>query len=255
VFHIASLLLMVFVVVTWGPAVAQSPHMASASWKGSSALPAVVAVVYRQPPNPLGGLWQSSLRDPNGSDTDQWAWDGFKLSWTQDIAEVQWRGGYDPVRLGSGGPVVAFSLTIYASIPSGLQPDMSVPPLARFDLAGNAGETVSEVLGGVQTYDYHYVLPTPFQAVAQTKYWLQIEAFQGGAPDWGLAKATGGEGWYFRRLAGDGFNYQVVAGDTAFALLGPLLHEYRLYLPLVAGPAGLATLMEVDATPANAMLR
>jgi hypothetical protein len=39
-------------------------------------------------------------------------------------------------------------------------------------------------MGDVQTYDYRCSLPVPFQVAAGTKYWVQLEAFQGGgAPD------------------------------------------------------------------------
>jgi hypothetical protein len=65
----------------------------------------------------------SSLRDPDGSATDQWTWDGFTIAWTQVITEVQWRGA--------------------------------------------ANETPAEVLGGVQTYDYHYVLPARTRTCAR----------------------------------------------------------------------------------------
>jgi len=182
------------------------------------AVSAQSVILYSQPPSPAGGLLQSSLRDPDGSDTDMWVWDGFTLASTHDITEVQWRGGYDPARLGSGGPVNDFMVDIYASIAAGTQPDLSQPPLVHYEVGGNANETPAEVLGGVQTYDYHYVLPAPFQAAAGTKYWVQIEAYQSGAPDWGLSKASEGDGYYFRT---DGYIYQLVAGDAAFALLGP----------------------------------
>jgi hypothetical protein len=193
-----------------------------------------LAILYSQPPSPSGGLLQSSLRDPDGSATDQWAWDGFTLGSTSAITEVQWRGGYDPVRLGSGGAVADFRVSIYASIPSGIQPDISNPPLVHYEVGGNADERPAEVLGGVQTYDYRYALPVPFQAAAGTKYWVQIEAYQPGAPDWGLARATGGDGQYFRRLAGDGYNYQIARGDAAFTLLGPGADGFRLFLPAVS---------------------
>jgi hypothetical protein len=202
---------------------------------GGVAAPASpLVILYRQPPSPGGGLLQSSLRDPEGSASDQWSWDGFTLGSAQAITEVQWRGGYDPVRLGSGGPVADFTVDIYASIPSGIQPDLSQPPLVHYEVGGNADEMPAEVLGGVQTYDYHYVLPAPFQAAGGTKYWVQIEAYQPGAPDWGLSVAIGGDGQYFRRLAGDGFNYQLVRGDAAFTLLAPGADGYWLYLPGVS---------------------
>ena len=201
---------------------------------GAVSAPPLV-ILYSQAPSTSGGLLQSSLRDPDGSDTDQWAWDGFRLGSTQAITEVKWRGGYDPVRRGSGGPVADFTISVFASIPSGIQPDISKPPLVHYEVGSNADEMPAEVLGGVQTYDYRYALPNPFQAAAGTKYWVQIEAYQPGAPDWGLSAATGGDGQYFRRLAGDGFDYQLARGDAAFALAGPGTDGgYRLYLPGVS---------------------
>jgi uncharacterized repeat protein (TIGR01451 family) len=116
--------------------------------------------------------------------------------------------------------VANFTVDIYASIPSGTEPNLS-QRLVHYEVGGNANETPAQVLGGVQTYDYNFVLPTPFQAAAGTKYWVQIEAFQPGAPDWGLSAATGGDGAYFRRIAGGGsYIYQLVSGDAAFTLLG-----------------------------------
>lgn len=198
---------------------AQAPHVRAPAF-GDVGSQAPAAVVFSQPPNLDGGLLKSSKRDPDGSATDEWVWDGFMFGWTQALTEVQWRGGYDPAWLGSGGPVFDFTVAIYASIPSGSQPDLSQPPLVQYEVGGNAHETPAEVLGGVQTYDYSYVLPAPFQAAAGTKYWLQIEAFQSGPPDWGLAKAQYGDGLYFRRIVGPA--YQLLAGDAAFALVGPL---------------------------------
>jgi len=215
------------------PAAAATAPPAAAPQAVAAAPQAVPAVVYSQPPSAEGGLLRSSLRDPEGSDTDQWAWDGFTFPSPQAITEITWRGGYDPLLPGDGGPVIAFTVSIYASIPSGGQPDLAQPPLIHHEVAGNAGETPAAILGGVQTYDYHYVLPQAFQAAAQTKYWLQVEALQSGAPDWGLSNATGGDGVYFRRIAGEGLNYQLVSGDTAFSLLGPGTNGHAVYLPSI----------------------
>ena len=207
-------------------------HAASPSTGGAGAPAPTVVIIYNQPPRSGGGLIQSSLRDPDGSATDQYAWDGFTLGWTQTITEVQWRGGYHPALLGSGGPVFDFTVDIYASIPGGSQPDIAHPPLVHYQVGGNASEAASEVLGGVQTYDYRFVLPAPFQAAAATKYWVQIEAFQSGAPDWGLSASMSGDGYYFRHLAEEG-TYQLVPGDASFTLLGPGTAAYRVYLPEV----------------------
>lgn len=221
VYRTAAVLL-VAASMLWGilAAHAQAPHNTSQSLGGANAFPSTAVVVYSQPPFSGGGLFQSSLRDPDGSAIDQWVWDDFTLGWTQTITEVEWRGGYDPARLGSGGPVVGFTLAIYPTNLTGFEPDVAHPPLEEYQLGDNAGETAAGVLGGVQTYVYRYTLPVPFQAVAGTKYWVQIEALQRGSPDWGLSKGTGGDGHYFRKLADEGI-YQRVTGDTAFALLGP----------------------------------
>jgi hypothetical protein len=198
----------------------QAPHLASPSPTDVGAPTPAAGVLFSQPPGPSGQLLQSSLRDPDGSGIDQWVWDDFTLGANQAISEVRWRGGYDPARLGSGGPVVDFTLAIYPSNPTGFEPDVAHPPLVHYQLGGNAAETAAEVLGGVQTYDYHYRLPVPFQAAAGTKYWLQIEAFQHGVPDWGLSAGMGGDGHYFRKTADEGI-YQYAPGDAAFTLLAP----------------------------------
>jgi hypothetical protein len=194
----------------------------------------LATVLYSQPPSPAGGLILSSLRDPDGSALDQWAWDAFTLTSTRDITEIRWSGGHDPARLGSGGPVANFTVSIYASIPAGTQPDLSGPPLVHYEVGGNAGETAGPVLGGVQMYDYTFVLPAAFQALGGTKYWVRIVAFQPGPlPDWGLTKGTGGDGHYFRKRPGE-FIYETMTGDTSFSLLAAQMNGTKLYLPLIS---------------------
>jgi hypothetical protein len=186
--------------------------------------------VYSQPPNPGGGLLPSSR---NGTDYDQYAWDDFTLHSTREITEIHWRGGYDPARLGSGGRVSDFVVAIYPSMAAGTQPDV-FSPLVQYQTGGNAGETSAGTYGGITMYDYGFILPAPFQATAGVRYWVQIEAPQGGVPDWGIAAGTGGDAKYFRRFAaaGDVF-YQVAPGDAAFTLLGPSTFTPRFYLPLI----------------------
>jgi hypothetical protein len=197
----------------------QASHPTALPVEDTSAL-ALTAVVYNQPPDPSGGLFQSSLLEPDGSASDEWVWDDFTLGSTQTITEVQWRGGY---KFGLGGPVIGFALKFYPSNLTGFEPDVN-NPLVDYTLSNNAGETPAEVLGGVQTYDYHYVLPVPFQAAAGTKYWVQIEGIQqGGAgftPDWGLSLGLGGDSRHFRKCCNEGL-YQTITGDTAFTLVGP----------------------------------
>lgn len=175
--------------------------------------------VYTQPATNSGGLYQSSWLDPDGSDYDQYVWDNFTLSTDRQITKITWRGGYDPARFGYGGPVLDFTVAVYPSIAAGIQPDVINPPLFEYHTHGNANETLVGTYNGTNLYDYQFTLPQVFHATANTIYWVQIEAFQHGIPDWGITDATGGDGKYFRRIAyvGDIY-YQSVNGDAAFAL-------------------------------------
>jgi hypothetical protein len=193
--------------------------IALAGWLGSAAN---AAVVYSQPPNPAGGLLQSSWWAPDGSDYDQYVWDGFVFNADQSITEVRWRGGHDPSKGGIGGPVIEFTVAIYGSIPGGSQPSVGNPPLVEYHTGDAAGETAAGNFGGVAMNDYGFILPQAFAAVAGTKYWIQIEATQHGIPDWGISSASAGDGKYYRRIynAGDAF-FQSVNGDAAFLLFAP----------------------------------
>ena len=217
-----GVILVVAAVLIWGFSTANVRATTSTALpvEDASALAAATDVVYNQPPNPNGGIFKSSLIEPNGSSSDEWVWDDFRLDWPQAITEIQWRGGY---KFGSHSPVIGFTLKIYPTNQTGYEPDVAHPPLESYQLSDNAGETAADVLGGVQTYDYHYILPVPFQAAAGTKYWVQIEASQQSAalaPDWGLSAGLGGDNHHFRKCCNEGL-YQTITGDTAFTLLGP----------------------------------
>ncbi len=187
---------------------------------------AAAVVVYDQPASAGGGLFQSSWYATNeqGSDADQYVWDDFTLSSTLAITTIHWRGGYDPGKFGYGGPVTDFSVAIYATV-AGIQPDVTHPPLVRYQTGGNAGQSPAGTVGGVTMYDYTFTLPTAFQAAAGTKYWVQVEAYQNGyPPDWGVAAGTGGDASHFLQFVNyaGGNAYAAIGGDTAFTLLGPV---------------------------------
>jgi hypothetical protein len=217
-------------------------------------------VVYSQPPNSSGGLLLTAWRDPGGSDTDRWVWENFGFENAQTISEVRWRGGYDPATLGSGGPVHNFTVDIYPSIPAATEPDISRAPLVHFDVGGNAEETPADALGGVRTYDYRFVLPTPFEAAAATTYWVQIEAFQTGDPDWGLSAGTGtlGDGRHFRGSGNrrEGYYNQLVPGDAALELLAPVLDDGAPVPEVAASLEDIAAMLEnlppAEEVPVNA---
>jgi hypothetical protein len=175
------------------------------------------AVVFTQPLG--GGLLPSSWWTPNGSDYDQYAWDNFSLASNTPVTEVQWQGGFGYG--GSGGTVTGFTISFYSSIGGNSQPNIATAaPLATYTVSGNAGQTSAGTIGGVAYYNYDCVLPTPFQATADSVYWIQIEAAQAGIPDWGIAGGSGGNGSYFRRFAYVGDLYFTMGpGDAAFTLL------------------------------------
>jgi hypothetical protein len=209
-------------------------RMCFAAWLSLLSLEMNAAMVFNQPPDPGGKLmaFQSSQLsyDWQGNDYDQYVWDNFTLSSTQSITEVRWRGVYT---FGGywGGPVVDFVVSIWASAGVGGAPDVLNPPLVQYTVGSNAGENPPQPPGAVAQsfHDYRFVLPTPFQAAAGVKYWVQTEGIQVGPTDWSIAGASGGncdnvafgshinyaggwQYWYLSTTTGS-------AGDAAFSLL------------------------------------
>lgn len=210
---------------------AQAPRPASASAApavaavasgapASAAAPSVV--VLSQPPKSGGGLIPASWRQPEGSASDRSIWDNFMFEAEQTVTELRWRGGYDPAKAGAGGPVLNFTIDLYAAIPTGSEPDTAVAPLAHYVTGDNAGEQPAEIIAGVQTYTYRFVLPAPFRAATLTPYWVQIVAFQAGDPDWGFSVGSLGDGRHFRLSGapGEGYYHQLVPEDVTLELLG-----------------------------------
>jgi hypothetical protein len=214
-------------------------------------------VVYSQPPKATGGLIPASWRDPIASETDRFVWENFGFENAQTISEVRWRGGYDPALKGSGGPVHDFTVDIYRSIPAGSEPDLAQAPLVHYEVGGNAEETPAGELGGLEIYDYRFVLPELFEAEAATTYWIQIQAFQTGDPDWGLVAGSGtlGDGRHFRSTA-YGYYYQLVLEDIALELLAPVVGGVLPVAEVAASAediaAMLANLPPAEEVPVNA---
>lgn len=181
--------------------------------------------VDNQPASPAGGQHKSAWYPPDGLDGDEYAFDSFTLGSSVALNEVHWRGGYTNYLSGAGkSPAFDFDISIYRSIAGGSQPDLGTGGrVAHYTVGGNAGETAVGTFGGVIMYDYAFTLPSPFQAVGGSTYWLQIEASPGVTPtygwppDWSLAAATGGNNWHFRKITGGG--YQAIGGDLAFSVL------------------------------------
>ncbi|MBL8763460.1 MAG: hypothetical protein JNM07_04240 [Phycisphaerae bacterium] len=215
-------------------------------------------VAYAQPPDPAGGQYKSAWYAPDGLDDDAYVWDAFALASNTAITEVHWRGAYTNYLSGAGkAPVYDFTVSIYASIAGGSQPDVTHPPLIRHHTNGNAGETPAGSAGGVAMYDYRFTLPAPFQAVAGTKYWIQIEAYQGltptyyWPPDWSIARGTGGDGSHFRRIGGSGGMYQSISGDCAFTLMKAAGSSFTIGAS--ASPAAAGTITGAGAYPSGSV--
>ncbi len=182
----------------------------------SACLAANAAVVFDQPHNGTGTLYQSAWWDPDGSDWDIYVWDDFTLGSNQAITEIQWRGGFYYGGAYSG-TVVNFTVEIYPTNITGFEPDVVNPPLVSYETGGNAGQTYAGTFAGVTMYDYHFVLPAAFQAAAGTKYWVQIEGWHHGVPEWSLAQSSM-SGQHFRYLHGANM-YQSISGNCVFRLL------------------------------------
>lgn len=218
-----------------------------------SALCMQAGVVFEQPHAGSGALLMSSRYQPNGTDYDQWVWDSFSVPSAQAVTEIRWRGGYDPQMAYWGGDILTFRVSIYESTPGLAQPHLGqgypVTPatLVSYSTGNTAGETSAGMFGGVELFDYHFVLPTVFQAQAGKLYWVQIEAEMGnGLPFWGMATGTG-NGSYFRRLPE--MFFQVPPGDAAFSIVtddGP-----TYIVAASASPAGSGTIANAGLYPNN----
>lgn len=198
--------------------------------------------VFSYPPSASGGLVASAWVDPDGSDSDVFAYNDFTLPSTEAITEVRWRGGYAYAAY-YGTKAYNFTLTFLATNVTGFEPliqdwpdPYGEPCLAQFIVGSNAGETPVGVVNGIAMYDYRFVLPEPFVATGGVKYWLRIDAWQKGYPDWGVAKGTGGNGYHFRCL---NHMFQNVPGDTSFTL-GAAWKDLGFAKP---GSAGLPSLV------------
>ena len=206
------------------------------------ASPGRADLVFDQAHNGSGVLHKSSWYPPDGLDGDAYCWDNFTLATGTAITESRWRGGYELHPSGGESPAYDFEVSVYRSIAGDSQPDLGPGGrLVHYMAGGNAAEKVAGTFGGVNLYDYRLVLPSPFQAVAGTRYWVEIVAWQGivapsYAPDWGLAVGTGGNNSHFRFITGG--TYQSITNDLAFSLVassGPTVAIAATPSPVAAG--------------------
>jgi hypothetical protein len=191
-----------------------------------SALHAQAGVVFEQAHDGSGTLHHSSRYQANGTDYDQFVWDSFSVPTAQAVTGIRWRGGYNPGWSYWAGQIANFRVSIYASIPGLSQPFLgpgyphTPATLIAYDTGDKAGETSAGVFDGVEMFDYHFTLPTPFQAAADTVYWVQIEAeFVNGIPSWGFATGVP-NGSHFRRIPNQAdYYFQIAPGNAAFGIV------------------------------------
>jgi hypothetical protein len=209
-------------------------------------------VVFDQPATTNGGSHKSAWYAPDGLDGDEYAWDSFICTADTAITRIKWRGLYQYSANGfAHAPVTNFSVAIYRSGTGGFQPDLGTGGrFVRYYTNSNAGEIGSGTIAGLPVYDYTFTLPAPFQAVAGVKYWVQIEATQGLAPntywppDWALCNATG-TGAYFRKITGG--PYQSMSGDCAFTLFAS--DAPAVNIVATPDPAGAGTILGAGSYP------
>jgi hypothetical protein len=233
-----SLFLIAGVLLSWSyfPVHGRTQASTDETVRGFDAPTGIAATIFTQPILPNGILYQSSFLDPNGSNNDKIVWDNFTLPATASITEIDWAGGYDPLKWGAGGPVLDFNVKIYPSIPAGTEPAIAYPPLVQYQTGGNASQTSIGTVGGIPMYSYAFILPAPFVASAGVKYWVQIEAVQTGSnPDWGMAAGSGGNGSHYLKESGAGgdVRYHSVPGDTSFSLITVGNAPASIWLPLI----------------------
>ncbi len=178
-------------------------------------------VAIARSPDPTGVLIPSSWVGPRTpTDTDTFAYASFSLVAPGKVTGIRWRGGY------AGGDernrVVLFLITIYGSTTLDTEPFANNPYLeqtyeASYNTGGNADETPAGTASAVPMYDYRYEFSPPFEARANTRYWVKIEAVQVADPNWGIAAATGTGGYYRYMTSMDTF--VPLPGDIAFSLL------------------------------------
>ena len=86
-----------------------------------------------------------------------------------------------------------FTIDFYPSIAVGSEPDVAKGPLMHFEVGGNAGETPAEMVGDVQTYDYHTPCRTPSRPLRLRPTGSRSRRCQSGDPDWALSQGTRGD--------------------------------------------------------------
>lgn len=186
------------------------------------------------------GAADDFILGPSGQGDDSWL-----------ITDVHWSGVYFGPGFPGNNPLTDFNIIFWADaggMPDGgqapgLPPDYSLA-LAIYNIPGNANQTLAPGGDGVNNFDYWVDLPTPFNAQANTSYWIEIQAVMIFQPQWAFQQTANQQGG----VTHQGFDVLNLAfwtpaagqSDSAFSLTGtPIPAPGALALLGVAGLAGM----------------
>lgn len=176
--------------------------------------------LWSYPHDGTGTMSPSSWVTPDGSDSDTYSYDVFKLDAPTTLTDIKWRGGSS-----ANSGLTGFTVMFYNSLGQGYQPLCHNPQIDESDIAikiynihGMPSETQVGSFGGVPMSDFSYHFPTTLN-LAPGYYWVKIEAATTQFPSWGVARGTGGNNSHFRFITGLAM-FQYVSNDLCFTLYG-----------------------------------
>jgi hypothetical protein len=152
-------------------------------------------------------LAYASQNDPVGFGDFAKVYDNFTFSVDQEIARISWTGGYYDQVVST---IDSFLIEFWAD--SGDAPNAL---LFSKTVSGNANETFLSNLDAISMYSYHVVLDDVFPTLANTQYWLSIQATTNYPSQWAWASSGSGDGRSYQDFLGERFDD---TGDTAFRL-------------------------------------
>lgn len=177
-----------------------------------ASLPAFASTLYSQTP--------SSFLNPMDSSTGNgWLYNYFIATQSGAVSNITWQGDAQPV-INSG-----FTISILSGlIDSAVLPELStVKPLMTSTVPGNANQTDGPV--GTNTlplyYNFTMDLPTPFNLVKNTGYWINIES--NGSTLWSWAASGTGGSSNIQYCDANSYSCNPGSRDRAFSLNGTLV--------------------------------
>jgi len=170
---------------------------------------AFASTLYAQSPS-------SFLNPMDSSTSNGWLYDYFIATQSGAVSNITWQGDVQPL-INTG-----FTISILPGVAgSPVLPELrTVTSLMTSSVLGNAGQTSGPLGGNTLPLYYNFTmdLPTSFNLVKGTSYWINIES---NSPGWNWARGTGGSSNIQYCTA----NYICTPGvvDRAFSLNGTLV--------------------------------